>query len=171
MTNEFPEEEVVSKSELKRQMSALQELGQALVAFDEASLSKLPISEALFDAISTAKKIKKHEGLRRQLQFIGKLMRKEPAESIEQIQLILTSRQKGSNEEKKIEHQTEHWRELLLQGGDEAIQRFLASFENADRQWLRQTVRAAKKETENNAPPANSRKLFRYIREQIKNHL
>lgn len=171
MNEEAPdnEEDLVSKSELKRQMTALQTLGEELIKFDANSLASLNISDSLNEAISTAKRIKKREGLRRQLQFIGKLMRKESEESLESIQKLLDKRNKASNYHIQIEKKSEHWRELMLSGGDNSVQDFINEHPDADRQWLRQTIRIAKREISANNPPASSRKLFRYIREQIEN--
>lgn len=167
MPEEPLENDPISKSELKRQMSALQNLGESLLELDESVLLELSIGEQLCDAINIAKKIKKREGRRRQLQFIGKLMRKEPEQTIERIRKLLDSKNKLTEEKKVLEHQTENWREKFLQGNDEEIQRFMTEHPNADRQWLRQTIRTAKKEISTNATPTQNRKLFRYIREQL----
>ena len=167
MPEEPIENDSISKSELKRQMSALQSLGESLLEVDDSVLLEISIGEQLFEAINIAKKIKKREGRRRQLQFVGKLMRKEPEETIQRIRKLLESKNKLTEEKKVLEHQTENWREKLLQGNDEEIQRFIVEHPNADRQWLRQTVRTAKKEISTNATSTQSRKLFRYIRDQL----
>ena len=167
MAEESFEEDFISKSELKRQMTALQVLGEALLKVDGDALDTLKISDSLREAIDTAKRIKKREGLRRQLQFIGKLMRKESEESLNSINTFLDEKKKTKNKYIQLEKKAEQWREVLLNGGDNEVQTFIDQHPNADRQWLRQTVRAAKRELSSDKPPANNRKLFRYLREHL----
>jgi len=164
---ENPEDALTSKSEIKRQMSALQNLGESLVTLEEKKLSQLPLSDSLLEAVTTAKKIRKREGLRRQLQFIGKLMRKEPEETVEKIQMLLDKKNQ-SHQQTTIElHQAEKWREELITQGDNALQRFLSEHPHSDRQQLRQIIRAAQQEVSKQLPPKHQRRLFRVIRECI----
>ena len=153
----------VSKSEMKRDMTRLQELGEALVKLTDGQLAKIPIDDdALAEAINTARRIKHREGLRRQMQYIGKLMRKiDTTEIADAYQKLLD----GHKEESRRFHQLEQWRDQLIEKGPSAIEEVIEQFPDADRQHLRQLIVQAAKEKKNNKPPASARKLFRYLRE------
>lgn len=156
------EYELVSKTEMKRIVTELQVLGEKLVALPERELQRIPIDEQLLEQIHIAQKIKHKEGRRRQLQFIGKLMRKLDCDPIAAaIQELEDGHKKLSREF----HRLEQWRDELVVEGDPAITRFLAEYPAADRQHLRQLIRTAQKEASQEKPPAHKRKLFRYIRE------
>ena len=139
-----------SKSELKREMTELQKLGEELVDLPSAKLEKIPMSELLEEAVMLARRLKNREGKRRQLQYIGKIMRTIDSDAI---RLKLES----------FHHQSQ--RDQLIEGGDHAISELLQTHPQLDRQQLRQLVRQAKKEASQNKPPAASRKIFKYLRE------
>lgn len=153
----------VSKSEMKRDMLALQALGEALVKLSDGELATIPIEdEALAEAIRTARRIKHREGLRRQLQYIGKLMRKiDTGDMARAYQQLLD----GRKEQMKHFHRLEQWRDQLIEKGADAIAEVVEQFPDADRQHLRQLIVQAAKEKQNHQPPASARKLFRYLRE------
>jgi ribosome-associated protein len=151
-----------SKSARKRAMQALQELGEALVQLPDGELATIPLEGELATAIQTARRIKSHEGLRRQLQFIGKLMRREDTDAIAAAYADL---QRGRQQHNRQFHELEQLRETLLERGVDAMNEVLERFPNADRQHLRQLIVAAGKEREAQKPPAAARKLFRYLRE------
>lgn len=159
---DFDPDEKPSKSARKREMLALQELGEALVRLSDGDLAAIPLGEDLADAIATARRIKSHEGLRRQLQFIGKLMRRTDTEAIAAAYADL---QRGRQEYNREFHELEHLRDTLLQRGVDAMSEVLERFPDADRQHLRQLITAAEKEQAAQKPPAAARKLFRYLRE------
>jgi ribosome-associated protein len=143
-----------TKSALKRQMTALQKMGEILVELPEPQLKKIPLENPLLDAIMTARSLKSHEARRRQLQYIGKLMRNIDCEPI---QTALDKVQNKNQQSKAQFHQIERWRDRLITEGDVALQKFLEQYPDADRQHLRQLMRKAqhlKGETE----------LFRYLR-------
>ena len=153
----------VSKSEMKRDMLALQKLGEAIVKLSDGQFATIPIADpTLAEAMATARRIKHREGLRRQLQYIGKLMRKTDTEA-----MIAAYRQleDGRKEDSRKFHQLEQWRDQLIAGGPNSVEEVMARFARADRQHLRQLVMQANREQKNNKPPAASRKLFRYLRE------
>ena len=153
----------VSRSEMKRDMLELQALGEAIVKLSKGQLDTIPIDdETLAEAINTARRIKHREGLRRQMQYIGKLMRKVDTEAIVAAYKKL---QDGRKEEAREFHKLEQWRDHLIESGHQSIEEVMERFANADRQYLRQLVMQANKEIKNNKPPAASRKLFRYLRE------
>ncbi|WP_297291209.1 ribosome biogenesis factor YjgA [Oceanicoccus sp.] len=153
----------VSRSEMKRDMLELQALGEAIVKLSKGQLETIPLEdETLAEAIYTARRIKHREGLRRQMQYIGKLMRKTDTEAIEAAYKKL---QDGRKEEAREFHELEQWRDRLIASGPKSIEEVMTQYPNADRQHLRQLVMQANKEIKNKKPPAASRKLFRYLRE------
>lgn len=153
----------VSKSEMKRDMLAIQALGEAVVKLSQGQFDTIPIEdETLAEAIHTARRIKHREGLRRQMQYIGKLMRKTDISAIE---TAYNKLQEGRKEQARKFHQLEQWRDQLIEKGPNAIEEVMTKHPQADRQHLRQLVMQANKEAKLNKPPASARKLFRYLKE------
>lgn len=163
--DDLPEEAVKSRTALKKEMEALQQLGAQIVELSDKYLSRIPLEGKLAEAIQEARGMKHREGRRRQLQFIGKLMR--DAENIDEIQAAYDRVMNIGLEHNKIQHQTEHWRDRLLSGDNEVLQAFVSEFPEADIQHLRQLIRNAQREQSQQKPPATARKLFRFIRELI----
>ena len=162
---EEPEEDIiyVSKSELKRDMQALQELGKNIVGLSDGQLATIPLeNETLAEAIHTARRIKSREGLRRQMQYIGKLMRKTDTEAIAAAYQKLLD---GRKEQARQFHQLEQQRDQLIAEGPQAVEAVMTAFPEANRQQLRQLVMQAQKEKSQNKAPAAARKLFRYLKE------
>lgn len=165
MTDENDEEiEYISKSQMKREMLALQELGEKLVALNAEQLSQFDLPEELFSAITQAQTIKKHGARKRQLQFIGRLMRSVDAENI-QAQFDTVTRQSAQSISQL--HKIENWREKLLANGDEALTEFINEYPDADRQQLRTLIRSANQERLKNKPPKFYRKIFQFIKQCI----
>ncbi len=158
-----PEEEIiwVSKSEMKRDMSALQKLGEELVELKPAVLEKFPLGEDLFDAIRKAQSFK-NEARRRQLQFIGKLMRNIDAEPI---QAALDKVRNKHAQHTAMLHKLESLRDSVVETGDEAIAKVMELFPDADRQRLRQLARLAAKEKETGKPAKAYREIFQILKE------
>ena len=151
-----------SKSARKRQMHALQDLGEQLVALTSTQLAKLNLdNEALLEAVTLAQRITHHSGKRRQMQYIGKLMRSADADRIAE---ALDALHEGSRKEKAREHMIEAARDALVARGDDALTEVLTIWPHADRQMLRQLSRSAIDEQKKGLPPASARKLFRYLR-------
>jgi ribosome-associated protein len=160
-----PEVELVSKSQIKREMDALQKLGQALVALSEAQLATFTLDETLLEAIVLAQRIRnKHEAFRRQMQFIGKRMRHADAEAIE---LQLAHVRQESIQAKQQLQQLERLRAELLEQGDARLQSLMDDHPHLDRQALRQWIRQAEKEAKQSKPPTASRALFAYLRDHL----
>lgn len=151
-----------SKTAVKKQMTALQDLGKRIVELSAGELSTIPLEGDLQEAILTARRIKSREGLRRQLQYIGKLMRQTDTEAIEQ---AFTRLEDGRKDRARHFQQLEQWRDQLLEQGLEATEAVVAKYPNADRQHLRQLILQTEREKKANKPPASARKLFRYLRE------
>jgi len=166
MSNDFEhdDEEIifVSKSQLKRESHALQELGEALVELPASKLAQIPMPEELADAVALARKITARGGRKRQLQYIGKVMRQIDPEPIERAMEGLKA---DSARETARLHKLEQWRERLIAEGDEALAELLDEFPHADRQHLRQLMRNAMREAKQNKPPKSARELFRYLRD------
>jgi len=142
-------------------MQALRDLGQRLVEMPAAQLEKVPLSESLREAVVLAKRLKR-EALRRQLQHIGVLMR---AEESEVILKTLERLDQPHREEVKALHEIEQWRDELIAGDTTRLTDLLSRYETADRQYLRQLVRNAQKEREQNRAPKSARALFQYLSE------
>ncbi|MBL4828064.1 MAG: DUF615 domain-containing protein [Spongiibacteraceae bacterium] len=163
----YPQEnndvEPPSKTALKKEMLELQALGEALVKLSKGALATIPIAdETLATAIATARKITHREGLRRQMQYIGKLMRKTDLQDIEKAyQKLLDGRQ----EETRHFHLLEQWRDELIEKGPKASEEIMNKHPHADRQYLRQLITRAVKEKQINKAPTSARKLFRYLKE------
>jgi len=157
---------IKSKSQIKREMEALQVLGQKLTELKPAQLKKIPMGEDLAHAIKESYNITQREAKRRHLQFIGKLMRDEDAEAI---QYALDEFDSSSHRHAQELHQLENWRERLISEEKSALSEFIESYNNIDVQHLRQLVRNAKKEKTNEKNSGAAKKLFQYIRTISKN--
>jgi len=151
-----------SKSQLKREMHALQQLGETLIAMTPAERSRFPLSDDLLRAIDETARIRSHEGRRRHMQYGGKLMRKEDLEAIQsQFDAIENEREQRDH----AFHRLEKWRDRLIDEGDDAVDQFMNDYPDADRQTLRQLVRNARRERELSKPPTSARKLFKHLRD------
>ena len=161
---EFDPDEVYdgpSKSQQKREVEALQVLGEALVKLPDAQFKRIELPEALRAAVADCRKITQHGALRRQKQYIGKLMRSiDPAP----IQAQLDVFNGVSAAENAKLHQAEKWREKLI-ADSEALTLFLNNYPGADATHLRQLIRNARDEAARNKPPKAFREIFRVIRE------
>ncbi|MBS0543346.1 MAG: DUF615 domain-containing protein [Proteobacteria bacterium] len=162
-THSAPVDEVPeppSKSSLKREMHALQDLGEQLVALSPERLKKVPLPDALYEAIRDAQRFKM-EARRRQMQYIGKLMRKIDPEPI-QAQLDIFNGNSAAEVAKM--HRLERLRNDLLE--DEMVIGTIAeAWPEADLQYLRTLRRNALKEREAGKPPKSFREIFRVLRE------
>ncbi|MFN3302250.1 MAG: ribosome biogenesis factor YjgA [Roseateles sp.] len=152
-----------SKSQMKRDMTALQKLGEELLALPESRWEPLALPEILSDALKAAKKITNFEGRRRQMQYIGKLMRKIDPEPVRE---AVAAFKLGHAQDSLRLHQSERWRERLL-ASDDALQEFLAAHQDVDIQQLRSLVRAARKDA-SNAPEKRSGRAYRELFQFIK---
>lgn len=156
--------DIKSKSQLKREVEALQKLGEKLIKLKPAELEKLPLSDALLDAILHAQTINSHGAIRRQRQYIGKLMRSEDSETIQQLYDQLTQQ---NQQETAQFHLLERLRDKLIIQGDAALDEVLEHFPNADRGQIRQLSRNARNEQKKELPPKSARKLFKYLKNLI----
>jgi ribosome-associated protein len=156
-----------SKSARKRDAHDLQSLGQALVELPPDRLAALPISDSLRSAIDEFRRTRSHEGRRRQMQLIGKLMRNEEVEPLRE---AVADYKLGGARDALALHQAERWRVELV-AGDEAVDRWMAAYPESDRQQLRALVRNARKDS-TLAPEQRHgrawRELFQWIKPQLK---
>lgn len=152
-----------SKSQRKRDMTALQDLGVELEALAKDRLARVPMPEALSDAILAARKITSHEGKRRQMQFVGKVMRSLDDDEVEAIRAALEGFKGTSKAETAKMHLMERWRDLLL-ADDTALTKFLGEHPGVDVQTVRNIIRNARKEKELGKPPKYYRELFQVIK-------
>ena len=156
------EEEIiwVSKTEMKRDMEELQKLGEELVNLKPSVLEKFPLSEDLADAIKDAQRFK-NEARRRQLQYIGKLMRFEDPEPL---QAALDKVRNKHSQATAALHKLEQLRDRMLTEGDDAIADVLELYPQADRQRLRQLARQAVKEKSAGKPAKAYREIFQVLK-------
>jgi ribosome-associated protein len=152
-----------SKTQRKKEMTALQQLGEELVELNPAQLQEVPLPERLREAVVEARRITQHGGRKRQMQFIGRLMRDIDAGPVRE---KLASWKGVSRDAAALLHRVERWRERLL-GDDDAMQEFAIAHPRADLQHLRSLLRSIRKEREEDKAPKHYRELFRMLRETL----
>ena len=157
------EEEIiwVSKTEMKNDMTVLQKLGEELVELKPSALEKFPLPEDLAEAIKDAQRFK-NEARRRQLQYIGRLMRNIDPEPL---QAALDKLRNKHSQSTAMLHKLEELRNRIVDEGDSAIETVLELYPEADRQRLRLLARQARKEKEGSKPPKASREIFQVLKE------
>ena len=155
------QDDIVSKTRRKKEMHALQALGASLVALSEAHLARIALPDELAAAVREARRLGSREARRRQVQYIGKLMRGlDPAPIRAQLAAML-----GSSAEERARHQRlEHWRARLLED-DGALTEFADVHPQGDLQQLRALIRSARREQAEGRPPRAFREMFRVLRE------
>jgi ribosome-associated protein len=180
LDRELNDSDTLSKTDLKKQSADLQELGENLLSLRGDLYAKLDLPEKLRDAVTEAKRITSFEGKRRQMQYIGKLMRQIDPEPIRS---AVQAQSHGTVAEKLALHHAEHWRDQLI-SADEHVTRFLTEFPGADVQHLRALVRQARKDLGKAAgvssevpadaspsPAPKSTRAYREIFQLVKNTL
>ena len=154
-------DELTSKTRKKKDMSALQDLGAQLVELNADQIASMQLPESLLAAVLEAQRLNRREARRRQLQYIGRIMRDIDAAPIrDRLEQWL-----GQGREHTAQlHKLERWRDELL-AGDPALARFLNEYPGADSQKLRTLIRNARREQKETLPPKSYRELFRVLRE------
>ncbi|APR36586.1 ribosome biogenesis factor YjgA [Paraburkholderia sp. SOS3] len=152
-----------SKSQLKREMHALQTLGAALVELPKDALKRMPMPEALDEAVREARRITDHEGKRRQLQYVGRVMRSLADEETAALRSALDTYNGANRAETAKLHWIERTREALL-ANDAALTEFIRQYPSADPQEGRTLIRNARKEAQLGKPPRYFRELFQWIK-------
>jgi ribosome-associated protein len=161
-----------SRTDLKRESTELQKLGEALLTLRIDLLERLELSDKFKDAIADAKRITNFEGKRRQMQYIGKLMRLLEPQVVETVRSALDEQANGSNADKLLLHQAETWRDRLIDDEDAAAQ-WINLNPSTDVQQLRALIRQARKDAKPEKPGAAVRhgrayrEIFLLVREQL----
>lgn len=161
-----------SRTDLKRESTELQKLGEELLTLRGDLLARLALSDKFKDAIADAKRITNFEGKRRQMQFIGKLMRLLEPDVLASVRAALDEQANGSAAENLVLHQSEQWRDRLL-ADENAAQDWLAQHPATDSQQLRALVRQARKDAVPEKPGAAVRHgrayrdIFQLVREAL----
>lgn len=164
-----------SRTDLKRESDELQKLGTELLGLRAGLFDALPLDEKLVDAVAEAKRITNFEGKRRQMQFIGKLMRKLEPEVLEAVKLALTEQNSVPAAETAALHEAERWRDRLI-ADDDALGGWIETHPATDSQQLRALVRQARKDMKSGpageAPRQGKayREIFQLVRAQLAVH-
>lgn len=156
------EEFVKSRTQIKKEMEALQALGKRLTELKQEQLKDVPISEDLHKAIEDYAKMPHREAKRRHMQYIGKLMRSEDGEAV---QAAIDRFDSSSQIFAQELHQLEVWRSRLIDEGKTALTEFIADHPETDIQQLRQLIRNAQKDQKNQKNTGAAKKLFQFIRD------
>ena len=153
-----------SKSQLKREMTALQVLGEELVSQPKERVMRVPMPEDVRDAILECQKIKDHEGRRRQMQYVGKKMRTLEEDELAAIQRVIDSWKGASKAETAAMHALERRRDKLL-ADDKALTDLKEQHPEIDVQHLRVLIRNARKEQAESKPPKAYREIFQILKQ------
>lgn len=165
-----------SKTELKRESAELQKLGESLLTLRADLMEGLQLPDKLLDALDEARRITNFEGRRRQMQFIGKLMRGLDEETLAAAREALDSQRQGSARESMALHEAERWRDELIDD-DQSLQRWLDEHPDTDIQQLRALIRQARKDRQPSADEVSRglvprhgrayREIFQLVKEQL----
>lgn len=170
MQNEDEDLDYISKTQLKAEAEAQQMVGKKLLGLTKDQLIKLNLDESLHDAVIEAKRLNSYGAIKRQLQYIGRLMR---STDIEPIKEKLAGWEGKNNAENARFHALERWRDRLIEEAttsqSDALQEFVTKYPNAEIQKLRTLIRNANKEKAANKTLKSSRELFKLIREITEN--
>ncbi len=161
----YPMEEEVSKSQKKREADVLQKIGVQLIELSPSKLASLPLPDNLFKAISDARTIKSHGAKRRQAQLIGKLMRAADHDA------IVAAYEQIIAEDSAVTagfHELEVWRDKLITGGKDALTEFFDLCHPEEFPQLRQLIKKAVDDKQNDKNTGAAKALFRYLRSSIK---
>ncbi len=167
--------DAASKTDLKRESTELQALGEALLGLRAGLFDKLDLGEKLRDAIVDARRITNFEGKRRQMQFVGKLMRGLDAATLDSVRAALDEQNRGPAQENAALHEAERWRDRLI-AEDDTFASWIEAYPATDVQQLRALVRQARKDIKA-GPPGEAprqakayREVFQIVRAQLEAH-
>ena len=151
-----------SRTETKNEDRALQELGKQLVSLSSEQPANIDVPEELLEAVMVARKTRKRGAKRRQMQYIGRLMRNIDPEPIRN---ALENIRLGDLDKARSFHKIEQWRDAIKAGEEQVIEEILASCPGAERQRLTQLARNARHDAQKGKGVKSSRMLFRYLKE------
>ena len=151
-----------SKSQIKRECHRLTDLGDEILKLKPEDIHSLELPDEIEQAVTTALKIKSRSGLKRQRQYIGKLLRSIDSDDIEtQVRKIQHRHDTNTAAFKRLER----WRDRLIDKDSDALSEVIDYFPGIDRQYINQLMRTAHQEKQADKTPAAARKLFKYLRE------
>lgn len=149
-----------SKTQIKKEMIALQKIGEKLVSLPASQINRIGMDEELKEAILFAKTLTKHGARRRHMQFIGALMREA---DISPIRKALELLELGQKVDAKNALKVEKWRDELIAGNNDTFSEVIGLFPDIDRQHLNQLIRNAKKEIKAGKKPKSSQAIFKFL--------
>ena len=155
------DDEYKSKTQIKQEMADLPVLGKEIMALPESIYKLLSLPSNIDEAINTAKRINSFNAKKRQMQYIGKLLRKA---DIDEINDKIQHYKEGRSDITKQFHQMENLRNKLLANDKATLEMLLNRYPDCDKQQLRQLIRNAQKEQKLSKPPTQQRKLFQFIK-------
>lgn len=160
-------EEIISKSQIKRECIERQDLGEHLVKLPLTKLRKLITEPSLLDALIEAQKIHAYSAQKRMKKRIGKLLGNLDEQEFATIENFFSEQHQQTQQQNTHFHQLEQWRDRLLSGNDQVINELLEQYPHCDRGRLRQLVRNAQKEKQMQKPPKSARQIFSYLKEMV----
>lgn len=167
--NQKNETVIKSKTQVKKELLDITSFGEKLIGLSENALKSLPLQASIFEAILDAKQMKRI-ALKRQIGYIGKLLRNEDIDDLKNAIYLIENKEA---EDTKIFHKIERLREALLDEneGKKHLEDFFSNYPDTERQALRQLIIKIKKERQNNKDTKKSyRQLFQLLKITIKNH-
>ena len=167
MSDDDLHQQWISKSQRKRECNALQKIGDRLLKLSPDQLELIDLPPELIDALNEAHRIRSNSALKRQRQYLGKIMRNCDSTKIEQeLNAVLHKNDTNAAQFKKLEK----WRDRLVENDGEVMTEILNELPDLDRHHVHNLVRQAAREASADKPPAASRKLFKYLREMTEEH-
>ena len=160
------DDDFISKTRRKRQMRDLQDVGAALVKLSREQLARIDMPENLRDAVMECRRFTKHEAIRRQMQYIGRIMRDIDSGPIA---AQLAQIEAPSKRQTALFHVAERWRADLIED-PEAVARFVKEYPEVDPHRLRELAAAAREEKRAAKPPRNFRELFHVLNALLQDH-
>ena len=160
---EWEQEEFSSRTDIKLAAQEVTDIGSYLGELSESQLKKMGLHPELLEALLLFKKMDAGPAIRRQRQFIGKWLRQHE-EELAEIRARIEEMEERAKQQNLHFQKLERWRDRLLAEGDEALNALLEDFPQADRTLLRQHIRNAQKEAEQQKPPKSARAIFQYLR-------
>lgn len=160
------DENFISKTRLKKQAHDLQDIGKALTRLPPDQLARIDLPDLLREAVAQCQRMTKHEAIRRQMQYIGRIMRDLDAGPIA---AQLDALHAPSRRQTALFHRAEDWRTRIL-GEPDALARFVSEFPEADPHRLRALAEVAREERRDNLPPKRFRELFQLINAIVQEH-
>jgi len=154
-----------SRSQLRRDATAIFKLAETLAALTDAQLTRIPLDDDLLDEVRRTRAIHQPIARKRETQYLAKLLRRLESREIDAVRTVLDISKQQSHRETAALHHLENLRDRLIAEGDSALDLVIAEHPSADRQHLRNLIRQANTEAKKQKPPRASREIFRILRE------